>query len=263
MLAFVILQGVAFALFGLVVGSFLTVVVYRVPRNESVVAPRSRCPSCGALIRALDNIPVASWTFLRGKCRVCKAPSAVRYPLTELANGALWVAAAVKYGDDIYTAVVVAAFFSLLLTVSLIDLEHRIIPNRIVYPAVPAFTVLLLVGGLGLGRDYSLTGAAVGFFAYGGGLVLVSLLYPRGMGMGDGKLAALVGLVLGALGAGLVAVAAILAFFLGGLGGVAAMALRKAGRKQTIPFGPFIAAGAFFSALVGAQIADWYMGLLR
>jgi len=260
--AFVIVQAVAFALFGLVVGSFLTVVVYRVPRGESVIAPRSRCPSCGAPIRARDNIPVVSWVLLRGKCRACKARIAGRYPLTELANGALWVAASVKYGDDIYTAVVVAVFFSLLLAVSLIDLEHKIIPNHIVYPAVPFFAALLL-GGFGLGRGYSLVGAAIGFLAYGGGLVLVSLLYPRGMGMGDGKLAALVGLVLGALGGRLVAVAAALAFFLGGLGGVAALSFGKAGRKQAIPFGPFIAAGAVLSALFGVQIADWYLSFFR
>jgi len=247
---------------GLVAGSFLTVVIYRLPRGESIVAPRSRCPRCGAGIRTRDNIPVLSWVVLKGRCRECGERISARYPLIEAATCALWLVAWGRYGEDRYTAVVLALFFTVLLAVSVIDLERKIIPNLIVYPAVPFFAALLLVGGLGLGKGYLLAGAAVGFLAYGGGLILVSVLYPRGMGMGDGKLAALVGLVLGALGVQLVAVAAILAFFLGGLAGAAAMVLRKAGRKQAVPFGPFIAAGALLSALVGAQIAEWYLGLM-
>ena len=262
MTSFEVVQALAFALFGLTVGSFLTVVVYRVPRGESVVAPRSRCPSCGTTIRAVDNVPVVSWVLLRGRCHACKTRIPARYPLTELANGVLWFAASAKYGDEIYTGVVVAVFFSLLLAVSLIDLEHKIIPNRVVYPATPLLAALVVVGAA-LGKDFDVLGAVIGALAYGGVLLAVALVYPKGMGMGDVKLVALIGLVLGALGLDLVVVAAALAFLLGGIGGILALTVGGKGRKSALPFGPFLASGAVLAALFGAGIADWYLGLLR
>ena len=254
------IQVAVFALFGLVVGSFLTVVVYRVPRKESLVKPRSRCPGCGARIRGVDNIPVVSWVLMRGRCRSCGEPISIRYPLTELAAAACFAAAAIKYQDDLFLAVVMALFYCMLLAVSLIDAEHKIIPNRIVYPAAIVFPALMLFGAL-MGRDLSPAHEALGAVAYGGGLFLVWLVYPKGMGMGDVKLAVVIGAVLGALGLELVPVAAMLTFFLGALGGVLAMALGAKGRMSAIPIGPFMAAGAVLAALLGAEIADWYLGL--
>lgn len=261
MTALVAATAMVFLLFGLVVGSFLTVVVARLPEGESIVKPRSRCPGCGESIKAHDNIPVLSWVLLTGKCRRCGERISARYPLTELANAALWVAASLKFQDDLYLALVVACFFSVLLVVSLIDLERKIIPNKIIYPAVPVFAVALVAGDL-LGYDVDLLRAAIGFATYGGSLLLINLVYPRGMGMGDVKLAALIGLVLGSFGLDLVAVAAALGVLLGGLGGILAMALGGKGRKSAIPFGPFLAAGAVLSVFFGAQIADWYLGTL-
>jgi len=253
---------VVFFLFGLVVGSFLTVVVYRVPRKESVVSPRSRCPGCGRQIAAYDNIPVLSWVLLRGRCRHCSAQISPRYPLTELANGLLWLAASLRFGDELFVAVIMACFFSVLLAVSLIDAEHRIIPNAILYPAVPVFAVLLVAGRL-LEAPVDLFGAAVGLLAFGGGMLLVAVIYPKGMGIGDVKLAGFLGLVLGSLGLELVAVAAFLGFMLGAVGGAALMAFAGKGRKTVVPFGPFLAAGAGASVFVGAQIADWYGGFFN
>lgn len=255
-----VIQGIAF-LFGLVIGSFLTVVVYRVPRKESLVRPRSRCPVCGTQIKAMDNIPVVSWVIRGGKCRACGARISVRYPLTELTNGLLWAAAALKFDEQLLVALTVAVFFSVLLAVSLIDLEHKIIPNRILYPAAPLLAAMVVVGAVA-GEGLSLAHAAVGLLAYGGGLLLVALIYPKGMGMGDVKLVALIGLVLGALGLRLVVVSAVLGFFLGGVGGVLAMALGGKGRKSQMPFGPFLAGGALLSVFLGARIAEWYLGLL-
>ena len=250
-----------FLLFGAVIGSFLTVVVARVPKGGSLMRPRSHCPSCGAQIRARDNVPVVSWLLLRGRCRDCGGAISSRYPLTEFANAGLWVAAFLRFGDELYLALVVACFFSVLLAVSLIDLEHKVIPNRIIYPALPAFAVVLVVGKL-LGYDVDLVRSAIGFAAYGGALLVIALVYPRGMGMGDVKLTALIGLVLGAFGLDLVAVAAALGVLLGGVGGILAMTVGGKGRKSAIPFGPFLAAGAVLSVFFGVQIADWYLGTL-
>jgi len=253
-------QAAVFAAFGLVVGSFLTVVVYRIPRKMSLVRPRSACPGCGMQIRSVDNIPVVSWLARRGRCRACDERISPRYPATEAATAALFVSAAIGYQDDLYLAVTMALFFAMLLAVSLVDLEHKIIPNRIVYPAAIVFPALMLLGAL-MGKDLSPAHEALGAVAYGGGLFLVWLVYPKGMGMGDVKLAVVIGAVLGALGLELVPVAAMLTFFLGALGGVLAVAVGTKGRKSTIPFGPFMAAGAVLAALLGAEIADWYLGL--
>lgn len=256
------MQTVAFALFGLVFGSFLTVIVHRVPRKLSVVKPRSRCPSCDAQIRSADNIPVVSWIVRRGRCRECGTKISVRYPITELATAALFVSAAVTYRDDLYLAATMSLFFAMLLAVSVIDLEHKIIPNRIVYPSAVVFPSLMLLGAL-TGSDLNAVHALIGALGYGGGLLVVWFLYPKGMGMGDVKLAFVIGAVLGALGIGLVPVAAMLGFFLGALGGLLAIAIGTKGRKSAIPFGPFMAAGAVLSTFFGAGIADWYLSLFR
>jgi leader peptidase (prepilin peptidase)/N-methyltransferase len=242
------------ALFGLAIGSFMTVVAARVPAGESVVAPRSRCPRCGATIRMRDNIPVLSWLLLRGRCRDCGERIPVRYPILELSTAILMAAPFFVY-ESIWVACGVAALLALMPVISVIDLEHRIIPNKIVYPALIAFPIYLVVANR-FGAPVDLVRMVIGFLAYGGVLFIVALV-SRGMGMGDVKLAGLIGLVLGSLSLGQVGVAAGAAIVLGALGAVVALA-RGAGRKGAIPFGPFLAAGAVVGALWGVQIADWY-----
>jgi len=250
---------VAFGLVGLAIGSFLSVVVHRVPRRGSVVRPRSRCPSCGAQLRARDNLPVVSYVLLRGRCRSCRTRIPALYPFLELATAALFAGAAAAF-DRPYEAAVMAAFLAVLLALSVIDARHRILPNRIVYPSITAFALLLAAGALA-GEGFDLRGALVGFLGYGGGLLLVALVSPRGMGMGDVKLAALIGLVVGSLGAGRVLVAAGVGILLGGLAAIAAL-LSGRGRKQAIPFGPFLAAGAAAAVLAGERLARLYLDLV-
>ena len=242
------------ALVGLALGSFATVLVARVPAGESLLTPASKCPVCGTPILKRDNIPVVSWMLLRGKCRACGARIPARYPLLELSTAAVVVAAVVVW-DDVWIAAAVALLLALMPALSLIDIDHRIIPNRIIYPALVAFPVFLVVAWL-FGAPLDLVHLGFGFALYGGGLFVVALV-SRGMGMGDVKLAALIGLVFGAIDLGLVGVAAAAAIVAGGVVAIA-MLLRGAGRKNTLPFGPSLAAGAVVAGLWGVQIADWY-----
>jgi leader peptidase (prepilin peptidase)/N-methyltransferase len=241
--------------FGLAVGSFMTVVVSRVPAGESVVRPRSRCPRCGTEIANRDNIPVISWLVLRGRCRSCGQGIPVRYPLLEISTAVLVVAAAAAY-ELPWQAVMVAAFLSLMPAIAWIDIEHRIIPNRITYPAFVAFAAYVVVA-------YAFDGgtdpvrALMGALLYAGVLFVVAIV-SRGMGMGDVKLALVIGVVLGALGLGFVAVAAAGAVLFGGVGGIVALATGR-DRKSAIPFGPYMAAGAVVAAFWGERIADWYL----
>lgn len=250
----------AFALLGLVVGSFLTVVVHRVPREESVVAPRSRCPSCGAEIRAIDNIPLVSYLLLRGRCRHCGRRISPAYPLIELGTAGLFAATALSF-EDTWTAGILAPFLALMLALGIIDARHRIVPNRVTYPAVALFTLSIVVASL-LGGGVAPVDGLLGLLLYAAPLFLIALAVPRGMGMGDVKLAALIGLVLGAVGLRYVAVAAALGIVGGGVGALAAMAVLRLGRKEHIPFGPFLAAGAVVAAFAAPQIASAYLSLL-
>jgi leader peptidase (prepilin peptidase)/N-methyltransferase len=247
----------SFALFGLLMGSFLTVVVHRLPRNESVVAPRSSCPRCGTEVRARDNVPILSYLALRGRCHGCDTHISAEYPLTEAMTAALFVAASLVF-RPVGVAAVVALFLGAMLAAALIDARHRIIPNRLTYPALVLAAVAIVALSLA-GQPLSITGAVVGFLCFGGGLLLVAIVSPGGMGMGDVKLGALIGLVLGAVGLRYVAVAAGMAVLLGGVAALVALAAGR-GRKGTIPFGPFLASGAAVAALAGAPLAGWYLG---
>src|SRR5438067_1714555 len=166
------------ALLGLAFGSFLTVVVHRVPVGASIVTPRSACPSCGAPIGPRDNIPVVSYLLLRGRCRSCGERISARYVVLELLTAGAFAGAAARFGVS-YAAVVLAALFAVLLAVAAIDLERKVIPNRIVYPSLIAFAVLVVMGWLLDGL--SIAGAAAGLAAFGGGLLLVALVSPGGM----------------------------------------------------------------------------------
>jgi leader peptidase (prepilin peptidase)/N-methyltransferase len=235
---------------GAVFGSFLNVVAYRLPRHESLVRPGSHCTSCGAAIRPFDNIPIVSWLLLRGRCRGCSAPISVRYPLVEALSAALCVGAVLAHSSAVGIALAVTTVL-VLVPAAAIDLEHRIIPNE-----VTAIGALLAVG-LGTALDPSgeptrlIAGAAAGGF-----LLLAALAYPAGMGMGDVKLAGVMGLLLGT------AVAP--ALMIGLLAGVAVGAVviaRKgvtAGRKTAVPFGPFLALGGLVAIFVGSDIVHAY-----
>ncbi|MEX0990017.1 MAG: prepilin peptidase [Actinomycetota bacterium] len=252
------LRAIIFGLFGLPIGSFLTVVVHRVPNRESVVAPRSRCPSCGAELRNVDNIPVVSWLLLRGRCRSCGARISVVYPIVELGTAGLFVAAALVF-DDLWVAVMMALFLALMPPIAVIDIRHRIIPNLITYPALIVFPVYLVIARL-FGAPVDLARAGFGLAIYGGALLLIAVVVPRGMGMGDVKLVALIGLVLGSLGLRYVGVAAGVGILLGGIGSIVAL-LIGLGRKQAIPFGPYLAAGAMIAAFFAEPISRAYLDL--
>jgi leader peptidase (prepilin peptidase) / N-methyltransferase len=246
-------------LFGLAIGSFLNVVIWRVPRKLSVVRPPSHCPQCETPIRPWDNVPVVSWLLLRGKCRHCGNPIPVRYPLVEAGCGVLFAVVAARFGSawELPAYLVLAAA---LLAISIIDLEHFIVPDRITAPlTVSALALLgLAAAAEGTGWRYGRTVlGGVAFFAF---LLLLNILYPKGMGMGDVKLAFSLGLYLGWLGWGQVFLGGFLAFLLGALIGVGLIAAGIKGRKDFVPFGPFLALGTLLTILWGDPILRWYTG---
>ena len=247
------------ALFGLIFGSFANVVVHRVPLKQSIVKPASRCPSCGAPLAARDNIPVVSWLLLRGKCRSCGAPISARYPAIELLTGVLFGLAAWR----IRPATDLIAYLPLLwvlVVLSFIDLEHKILPNRIVIPALGTGVVLTgIAAALGPGFHAwgrGLLGAAASF----GFFLLLALISPRGMGMGDVKLSAVLGLALAYIGWGRLWVGFFVAFAAGALGGIALIVARRAGRKSEVPFGPYLALGTCVGILFGGPIVKAWVG---
>jgi len=236
---------------GLLIGSFLTVVAHRVPRGESVVGGRSHCPACGAQIAAYDNVPVISWLLLRGRARCCGAPISPRYPLTELATGVLYAVTGLVLWDDAGQVVLGLAFVTMLVAITLTDLERRIIPNKILLVGATVGVAIAAMADPG-----SLPERGISLAAAGGLLFAVALAYPRGMGMGDVKLAAVMGLYLGRS----VAPALLIAFAGGSLVGLALIARHgAAARKQAVPFGPFLAFGGVVGLLAGDQIVDWYL----
>jgi leader peptidase (prepilin peptidase)/N-methyltransferase len=254
------LRALVTAPLGLAIGSFMTVVAERVPAGGSVVQPRSRCPRCGTPIAVRDNVPVVSWVLLRGRCRACGEPISPTYPLIELSTAVLITGAFLRV-EDLGFAIAVAGLLALLPAVTLIDARRRIIPNRIVYPALALEAAYLLLARLA-GAEVDLLRSALGFLALGGGFLLIALIAPSGIGMGDVKLAGLIGLVLGASGLAAAATAAAAGILLGGVAAVVAL-LAGASRKQAIPFGPFLAAGAVVAVFWGPQIASRYLDLLR
>ncbi|MBA3809886.1 MAG: prepilin peptidase [Solirubrobacterales bacterium] len=246
------MEAVTFAgVLGAIVGSFLNVVAYRLPRHESLITPASHCPNCGTPVKPYDNIPVLSWLLLRGHCRSCAEPISPRYPLVEALTAALCVGAVLAHHSPAGVALSVILIL-LVVPAALIDLEHRIIPNRI----TGLGALLALAVGLALdpgGEPTRLIAAA----AAGGFLLLAALAYPGGMGMGDVKLAGMMGLFLGA------AVApAILVALLSGVSVGAVIIARKgaqAGRKTAVPFGPFLALGALVAVFAGQPLVDVYV----
>ncbi|MGH2864979.1 MAG: prepilin peptidase [Solirubrobacteraceae bacterium] len=236
---------------GAVFGSFLNVVVHRLPRHESVVHPGSHCPKCGTPVKPYDNIPIVSWLLLRGHCRGCGASISVRYPLVETLTAALCVAAVLTHRSATGIALSLALIL-FLVPAALIDLEHRIIPNRITAAGV------LLALAIGLVLDPAgEPGRLIAGAAAGGFLLLAALAYPGGMGMGDVKLAGMMGLFLGAA----IAPALLIAMIAGVALGLAVIARKGAqqGRKTAIPFGPFLALGGLSAIFLGHQLVGVYV----
>lgn len=244
---------------GCCVGSFLNVCIYRLPQDLSIVAPRSSCPQCRALIRGYDNIPLVSYLLLRGKCRNCGAKISWRYPLVEALTGAFAVALLLKFGLTV-SFFAFFAFTAALLVITFIDLDHRIIPDVISIPGIPV--------GFGISfflRDPSWTESLIGILAGGGSLYLVATAYEaltkrEGMGGGDVKLLAMIGAWLGWKG---VLFTLFFASLSGTVMGGGAMLAMREGRHYAIPFGPFLAFGALAYLFFGPQLIDWYLSLGR
>ena len=246
------------AILGLIIGSFLNVVVWRVPRGESIAHPPSHCPACGAAVRPRDNVPVLSWLLLRGRCRDCSAPISARYPLVEAGTALVFVVLAARIGvEPELPAFLYLGAIGVALT--LIDLDVKRLPNAIVLPSYVVALVLLGAAAV-FGNDWgTYLRAGLGMAALYGFYVLLRLAYPKGMGYGDVKLAGVLGLYLGWLGWAEVVTGAFLGFLFGGVVGMALMAARKAGRKSQIPFGPYMLVGAFVAILWGGVLADLYL----
>jgi leader peptidase (prepilin peptidase)/N-methyltransferase len=250
----------ACAVVGLAVGSFLNVVIWRVPRGESVVRPPSACPGCGTPVRPRDNVPVLSWLLLRGRCRDCNEPISARYPLVELLTAGVFVVMALRIGADwalpayLYLAAVGVALAA-------IDLDHRRLPDALTLPSYIVVAVLLGVAAL-LGSDSgdwlrALLGGAAMYALY----FALCFAYPAGMGFGDVKLSGVLGMATGWLGWGSWSVGVFLGFLLGGVFGIALIARGRGGRKTAVPFGPFMLLGALVAIVAGADLAAGYLSL--
>ncbi|TAM69504.1 MAG: prepilin peptidase [Microbacteriaceae bacterium] len=272
---------IATGVFGLLIGSFANVLVYRLPAGISVVAPASACPRCGRGIRAWDNIPVLSWLLLRGKCRDCGGPIAARYPLVEFGMGAFFAIAAawwwlVQFGGEnaqlvgptpmLVSRLILLIAFLYLATVSvvlgLIDVDTHTLPNRIVLPSYLVAIIAFAVATVLDADATALLRAAIGLIALWLLYLVLAIVYPGGMGFGDVKLAGLLGLYLGWVGWGPLVVGGFAAFLLGGLFSIVLLATRRAGRKSGIPFGPWMLAGAWLGIFFGTAIWNAYLTMI-
>jgi leader peptidase (prepilin peptidase)/N-methyltransferase len=265
---------IALGAFGSLIGSFLNVVIYRVPLGRSVVSPASACGSCGHAIAGYDNIPLVSWLMLRGRCRDCHSWISVRYPLVELATGLFFAGVAIRFAPEIPSAVggpaAAAAIIALLaflylaavsVALALIDLDVKRLPNAIVLPAYAVGAALLGTASLLTGDGASALTALIGCVGLGVLYLILAVAVPGGMGFGDVKLAGVLGLFLGWLGWPQLVVGAFGAFILGGIFGLVVLAVRRGGRKTSIPFGPWMLAAAWLGIFAGPALANAYLSL--
>jgi leader peptidase (prepilin peptidase) / N-methyltransferase len=245
----------------LVVGSFLNVVIHRVPLGLSVVRPGSRCPACGKSVRPRDNVPVLSWLLLSARCRDCSAPISRRYPLIELFTAVAFGTIAHRFG----VTVVLPAYLYLAavgIALAAIDLDVQRLPNALTLPSYAVGGALLTSAAAATGHWSMLLRGAIGMVALFALYFLLAFVYPAGMGFGDVKLAGLLGLYLGWLGWGAWCVGVFAGFLLGGIGGGIVIATHRGGRKTAIPFGPFMLAGALLAILAAGPIVSAYLSLL-
>ena len=252
------------AIFGLMIGSFLNVVIWRVPRGESIVSPPSACPRCGHEIRPRDNLPVIGWLILRGRCRDCGNPISARYPLVELATGVLFAVTALLTGLS-WLLPAMLYLVAIGIALALIDIDTKRLPNAIVLPSYVVGAVLLALASANPGGESdwgafvrALIGAAAMFTVY----FLLLLIYPAGMGFGDVKLSGVLGLYLAWFGWGSLVVGWFAAYLLGGVFSIGLLLVHRANRKSGIPFGPWMLLGAAVGILFGQQLTDWYAGML-
>jgi leader peptidase (prepilin peptidase)/N-methyltransferase len=246
------------AVLGLAIGSFLNVCIHRIPRKGSIVQPASACPNCGYVLRWADNLPVASYLALGGRCRKCKAPISIRYPLVEIITMVIFIAHYFVFGADI-VLVPRLLFASALIVLFAIDLEHHLLPNVITLPGILvglAFSAMLPPG---------IVEALLGVLAGGGVLWLVGEAYYRysgqeGMGGGDVKMLAMIGAFLGWK---LVILTLVLSSVVGSIVGLLVIVLRRGSMKYALPYGTFLSLGALVASLAGQQILDWYLGFYR
>jgi leader peptidase (prepilin peptidase)/N-methyltransferase len=250
---------VAAAVLGLLVGSFLNVVIHRVPRGESVVRPPSRCPGCGQDIRARHNVPVVGWLVLRGRCAGCGTRISVRYPLVELGAAVLFALLALRLDPPDLPAFLY--FGAIGIALALIDLDCRRLPNAIVLPSYPVLVVLLTASAWWRGDGWSLARAGIGGAALFGFYLLLALAYPAGMGFGDVRLAGLLGGILAYLSWPALLVGAFGGFLLGAVAGVVVLATGKGGRKTALPFGPFMIAAALVAVFAAGPLGQAYQRL--
>jgi leader peptidase (prepilin peptidase)/N-methyltransferase len=245
-------------LLGLVFGSFANVVIARVPDGGSLTHPPSTCPRCDTPIRPYDNVPVVSWLLLRGRCRSCAAPISVQYPLVEIACALVFAAIGWRFGAT-WALPGFLLFGWLLLVVAVIDIQTRRIPNRLTYPLTPTLLVLLTAAAVLDGTPGAALRALLGGLVAFALLLLLALINPRGMGMGDVKLAAFIGIGLGYVGWGHVWLGLFAGFLGGGVIAGLLVVLRLRGRKDHIPFGPWLALGALVALLAGQPIISTYL----
>jgi leader peptidase (prepilin peptidase) / N-methyltransferase len=239
-------------LFGLVVGSFLNVVIHRVPRRESIVWPSSHCPHCGEPIRPLDNVPLVSYLLLRGRCRNCKERISALYPVVEALTGLLFGAAAYEFGVSL-KLIAALVLISTLIVLAIIDLEHRLLPNVIVGPAALAGLILSILANPAGWWIYPLSAVAIA-----GALLVLALAIPGGMGMGDVKMGGMLGAFLGPYAA----LAVFLGAVIGAVSGGVLMVVGKVQRRSHLPFGLFMAIGGVISLFVGPRLWSLYLNLI-
>ncbi len=246
-------------IYGLCIGSFLNVCIFRIPESLSIIKPRSSCPKCKTPIKSYDNIPVLSYIFLRGKCRTCKIPISPRYPLTEFFTGMMWVFTYMKFGFSIEFFIYVI-FISVLIVITFIDLDHQIIPDIISLPGIPIFFIAALIIPSASLLDAFIT-SIVGILAGGGSLLFVAWSYElitknEGMGGGDIKLLAMIGALIGIKG---VLFTIFASSAIGTIIGLCVMVATRNNMKLAIPFGPFLATGAVLYLFFGQQVIHWYI----
>jgi leader peptidase (prepilin peptidase)/N-methyltransferase len=249
---------------GLAIGSFLNVVIYRVPAGESVVSPPSKCPNCGTEIRNRHNVPVLGWLMLRGKCYDCKAPISPRYPLVEALTGVLFALVTLRLLRlDLPSAVPAYLYFVAIgVGLTMIDIDTKRLPNAIVLPSYPVIAVLLTVAAGVEGDWWALARAGIGAAILFTFYLLLTFAYPAGMGMGDVKLSGVLGGVVGFLSWSTLAVGAFGGFLLGSVGGILVLVTGRGNRKTAIPFGPYMIAAAMLAIFVAQPVADAYLDLM-